>query len=153
LHCHRPVQNSTASMLAQTCKYLRARVHASLDEIGLYRGQQFVLCALWEQEGITHSELADKLHVQPATVTNALKRMEQAGLVVRRQDARDRRVSRVYLTDAGRDIRGAVEQVWGELEAKTFAGFSTEERAKLCDFLCRIRENLVRETVSDRSRE
>ncbi len=140
-------------MLAQTCKYLRARVHTSLDEIGLYRGQQFVLCALWEREGITHSELASKLHVQPATVTNALKRMEQAGLVVRRHDARDHRVSRVYLTDAGRDIREAVERVWGELEAQTFAGFSAEERARLCDFLCRIRENLVGEAASNRSRE
>ena len=139
-----PLQQATSQLLVQTCKLLRIRAHALLEEIGLYGGQQFVLMALWEKEGITHSELAEQLHVRPATVTNALKRMERAGFVERRQDTEDQRVSRVYLTDAGRNIRDAVEGVWRELEGQTFAGFSSEERALLNQFLLRIRNNLMR---------
>jgi DNA-binding MarR family transcriptional regulator len=139
---HGPLRDTTGFLLARTCKLLRARVHALLDDIGLYRGQQFFLCALWEQEGITHSELARRINVQPATVTNALKRMESAGLVERRQDAADHRVSRVYLTDAGREIRGAVESTWDTLEEQAFAGFSAEERALLRRALRRILANL-----------
>ena len=140
-----PLQQATSHLLAQTCKLLRIRAHASLEEIGLYGGQQFVLMALWENEGITHSELAEQLHVRPATITNALKRMERSGFVERRQDTEDQRVSRVYLTDAGRNIRDAVEGVWRDLEGQTFGGFSSEERTLLDQFLIRIRNNLLRE--------
>ena len=140
-----PLQQATSHSLVQMCKLLRARAHALLEEIGLYGGQQFVLMALWQKEGITHSELAGQLHVRPATITNALKRMERAGFLERQQDAEDQRVSRVYLTDAGRNIRDAVEGVWRELEGQTFAGFSPEERALLGQFLLRIRNNLMRE--------
>jgi len=140
-----PLQETTGYLLAQICKLTRVRAHASLEEFGLYRGQQFVLCALWEQEGITHSELAEQLLVQPATITNALKRMEKAGLVERRQDTKDQRVSRVYLTDAGRNIRDVVEGVWGKLEEQTFTGFSLEERDLLRHLLLQILANLKRE--------
>ena len=132
-------------LLAQVCKAHHFRARTLLDELGLYRGQQFVLCALWAEEGITHSELAERLHVHPATVTNAIKRMEQAGFVERRPDLEDQRVSRVYLTDAGREIQDAVEGVWAELEEQTLDGFSEAERSTLEQFLERILRNLIEE--------
>lgn len=144
---------TTGHSLAQTCKLLRARVHSMLDEVGLYRGQQFVLGALWAGEGVTHSELARKLHIRPATMTNALKRMERAGLVERRPDQEDQRVSRVYLTDAGRSIRDGVERVWSELEDVAFAGFTTQERTQFQEMLRRIQENLMQDTKDSRSQE
>jgi DNA-binding MarR family transcriptional regulator len=130
-------------LLAQVCKAHHFRARRLLDEIGLYRGQQFVLCALWKEEGITHSELAERLQVHPATVTNAIKRMERAGFVERRADPEDQRVSRVYLTDAGLEIRGAVEEIWAELEKRTLEGFSAEEQDELRGFLQRVHENLT----------
>jgi DNA-binding MarR family transcriptional regulator len=136
------LSTTTGYLLAHVCRAHHARARALLDEIGLYRGQQFVLCALWKREGVTHSELAERLHVHPATVTNALKRMERAGFLERRSDPQDQRVSRVYLTDAGREIRGAVERIWSELEDETLEGFSPEERATLERLLERVRENL-----------
>ncbi len=129
-------------LLARICRAHYRRARALLDDVGLYRGQQFVLCALWKEEGLTHSDLADHLGVSPATVTNALKRMEQAGFLERRPDPQDQRVSRVYLTEAGREIRGAVEEIWGELEQETLQGFSPEERQALERLLQRICANL-----------
>jgi len=129
-------------VLGQVCKAHYVRARRLLDDLGLYRGQQFVLCALWKEEGISHSELADRLGVHPTTVTNAVKRMERSGFVERRPDLSDQRVSRVYLTDAGREIQGAVEQIWAQLEARTLEGFSAEEREMLRGFLERIHENL-----------
>jgi DNA-binding MarR family transcriptional regulator len=140
---HNPLKESTGYLLARICRLVRIRAHAMLDEVGLYRGQHFVLRALWAREGITHSELAGQLNVQPATVTNTLKRMEKAGLVERRRDTEDERVSRVYLTEVGRDIRASVERVWRELEAQTFAGFTQGERDSLDRLLIRLYENLV----------
>ena len=147
----KPTYETTGYMLTQTCRLLRTQAHALLGEIGLCGGQQFVLHALWAEEGITHSELAERLKVRPATVTNMLKRMEKAGLVERRQDTKDQRVSRAYLTDAGLDIRDAVEETWRELERQAFSGFSSEERDSLDQLLIRTRENLLHKAADDGS--
>lgn len=48
------------------------------------------------------TDLARRLQVTTATITNRLDRLEQRGFVVRRADAQDRRAVRVALTDAGR---------------------------------------------------
>jgi DNA-binding MarR family transcriptional regulator len=130
-------------LLAQICKLHYARMHTLLEELGLYRGQPPMLFALWEREGATHGELAARLHVKPATITKMITRMERAGFVERRSDPEDQRVSRVYLSDAGRSIREQVEQVWRTLEEETFEGFSTEKRDLLQQFLLQMRENLA----------
>jgi DNA-binding MarR family transcriptional regulator len=139
------VSESIDFLLAQVCRLHHSRARTLLEEFGLFRGQPPLLFALWEEEGLTHSELAEHLHVQPATITKMIKRMERAGFVERSQDVEDQRVSRVYLTDAGRNIRDALEGVLRELEEQTFAGFSSEECALLNRFLLRIHNNLMQE--------
>jgi len=138
-----PPLESLDFLLAQVCRLHHTRARALLEGIGLYRGQPPLLFALWEKEGRTHSELADILSVQPSTITKMLKRMERAGFVERRQDLDDQRVSRVYLTDAGRVIQNEVQQVFLALEEETFDGFTLEERALLRRLLARIRDNLT----------
>ena len=133
---------SLDSLFAQICRLKHARIHTLLETLGLYRGQPSVLQALWEQEGLMHTELARRLQVQPATITKMLQRMEKAGFVERRPDPDDQRVSRVYLTDAGRAVRADVQQVWRQLEEEAFAGFTLEERVLLRRFFLQVRENL-----------
>ena len=105
-----------------------------------------MLRALWEQEGLAHGELAARLHVQPATTTKMIQRMEKAGFVERRPDPVDQRVSRVYLTDVGRAVQEEVKQVWRTLEDETFAGFTLQERVLLRRLFLQVRENLIRAT-------
>jgi len=133
-------------LLAQVCRLHHSRARTLLHGLGLYRGQAPALHALWEQEGLMHSELAAQMHVTPATITKMIQRMEKAGFVERRPDPQDQRVSRVYLTDAGRAIRAQVHQVLDALEDEIFAGFTLEERVLLRRFLLQIRENLIRAT-------
>ena len=137
-------REALVELLMQICMLNRRRMHALLDEIGLYRGQPHVLHALWNQEGLTHSQLAHMLHRSPATMTNMLKRMQKAGFVERRPDPEDERISRVYLTDAGRAIQERVAHVWREIEQQSFAGFGDQERDQLQGHLARVRDNLLR---------
>ena len=58
---------------------------------------------------------------------------------MRRPDPDDQRVSRVYLTEAGRAVQGRVQAVWDQMEAETFAGFTPEERVLLRRFLLQLR--------------
>ena len=142
-----PKPESLDFLLVQICRLHHARAHTLLEELDLYRGQPPVLFALWEQEGLTHSELAARLHVKPATITKMINRMEKTGFVQRRSDSEDQRVSRVYLTDAGRAIQNEVERVWRTLLEETFVGFSPEERVLLRRFFLQMRENLLQVTT------
>ena len=139
-----PETQTLDALLAQVSHLHHYRAHESLDILGLYRGQPPVLFALWDQDGLTHSELAEKLEITPATVTRMIQRMEKTGFVQRKPDAKDeQRISRVYLTEAGRAVHAKLQSVRDRMEVENFAGFNDEERAMLRSFLLRIRENLA----------
>ncbi len=76
-----------------------------LDELGLTYPQYLVMLVLWEHEGLTVSELGNRLALDSGTLTPLLKRLESAGLVRRRRDADDERRVLVALTEAGRGLR------------------------------------------------
>jgi len=105
-------------------------------------GQEMVLLRLWAQEGPTHTDLAAALGVEAPTVTKALQRMERAGLVQRRPDADDARVSRVYLTPRGRALEEPVRRAWHDLETAAMTGLTLEERLLLRRLLLQVRDNL-----------
>jgi DNA-binding MarR family transcriptional regulator len=130
-------------LLVQVCKAHRNRVQTRLSEIGLYAGQEMILMRLCEAQGVTQSQLVDDLCVEPPTVTKMLQRMESVGLVERRQDSEDARVSRVYLTAQGEAIEERLRTIWQELEMKTTAGLSETEQALLRRLLLQVYANLA----------
>jgi len=136
--------HSLDHLLAQVSRLHHARGHKAFAELGLHRGQPPLLRLLWQEEGRTHSELADLLHVAPATITKMIQRMEKAGFVERRADPDDQRVSRVHLTDGGRGLHEHLSALTQRLDGETFDGFSEDERAALYSLLMRVRENLIK---------
>ena len=140
----KPIGETSGYLLARACKAHRGRVGASLAELGLHVGQEMVLSHLWRQDGLTPSELAGRLGVEPPTVTNTLSRMEKAGLLERCQDPGDARCTRVYLTEQGRELREPVERRWEAVQKRAFAGITAEEEALLRDLLVKIHGNLIR---------
>ncbi|HQE93961.1 MAG TPA: MarR family transcriptional regulator [Anaerolineae bacterium] len=141
---HADGSESLDFLLAQVCKLHQRRVHTLFDELRLYHGQPPLLFELWAQDGQTHKELARRLHIRAATVTKMVQRMEKTGFVERRNDPDDQRVSRVCLTDAGRDIKENVNQIFQQLEDETFADFTLEEQVLLRRFFLQMRDNLLR---------
>jgi len=144
-----PQSESIDFMLTQVCRLHHTRARALLEGMGLYRGQPPLLFILREKDGRSHSKLAEHLHVQPATITKMVTRMERAGFVERKQDLEDQRVSRVYLTESGRAIQEEAKQKLRALEDETFAGFTLEDCVLLRRFLLQIRDNLLRATEQD----
>lgn len=128
-------------LLTQVTRAHRARMGAGLAALGLHLGQEAVLMQLWAEEGLTQSELVERLGVEPPTVTKMLQRMERAGFVTRRADARDARVSRVHLTARGRKLEAPVRAVWRRAEAQLVKRLSPEERALLRRLLRALRDD------------
>jgi DNA-binding MarR family transcriptional regulator len=71
---------------------------------GVHPGQIFCLRVASAHDGISQRELADELHVAAPSISRMLQGMEKAGLVERRDDERDQRVTRVYVTERGRAL-------------------------------------------------
>ena len=141
-----PTLERTADLLSKVCGLKHRRMHELLDDLGLYSGQPSVLRVLWERDGMTQSELTERLSRSPSTITKTVKRMEKAGFVERRADPRDERVSHVYLTDVVRSVKAALEGVWRAFEEQAFAGFSEKELAIFRDLLHRICRNIKDES-------
>jgi len=129
-------------LVAQVCQAYRSLSDAFIDRIGMHRAQATVLCRLYEQDGMTQSEIGEQLAVQGATVTNMLKRMEESGLVTRRRDADDNRLVRVYLTRSGQEKERAINEQFLELERAVFEGISEDDRVSLRHFLRRLLHNM-----------
>jgi DNA-binding MarR family transcriptional regulator len=140
----KPIGETSGYLLARVCKAHRGGVGATLAELGLHVGQEMVLSHLWRQDGLSPSELAERLGVEPPTVTNMLSRMEKARLLERCRDPGDARCTRVYLTKKGRELREPVERRWEAVQKRAFAGITAEEEALLCDLLVKIHGNLTR---------
>ena len=129
--------------LAQAAHAYRVRAGSRLARIELHSGQDALLKALHESDGMSMSDLAASLGVQPPTVTKMLQRMETSDLVDRRPDATDRRAIRVYLTPKGRRLKGKVDKLWAELGSRAFDGLSDRQRSSLRSLLSAVEGNLA----------
>lgn len=136
------IPETISYQLVQLARAHRAKAQALLGRLGLHPGQEMLLVHLWEEDGLTHSEIAGRCDITPATVSKVADKMESAGYIRRRPDAEDQRVSRLYLTPAGRDLRAEVDAVWKELEEVSIANLTLEERLLLRRLLAQMAANL-----------
>jgi MarR family transcriptional regulator, organic hydroperoxide resistance regulator len=82
-----------------------------LDPLGLTYPQYLVLLVLWQDDGLSVSQLGQRLALDSGTLTPLLKRLEVSGLVQRLRDAADERRVLLQLTAAGRALRSRALQV------------------------------------------
>jgi MarR family transcriptional regulator, organic hydroperoxide resistance regulator len=138
----KPLTPTISFLLGYTCKALHNAAENALASVGLYAGQEQCLSTLWEEEGLTQVELAQRMCVRPPKVNKMLTRLEAAGLVERRLDPEDNRFSRVYLTKKSRNVKQEVEQAFSKLEERVVANLSPEEQILLKRLLIQVHENL-----------
>lgn len=91
---------------------------AELAPYGVTPGQYAVLKCLWDENGQTGKQLAERLFLDGSTVTGVMDRMEQKGLIIKKADPRDRRALQVNLTDKGRNLEEPLTKVIEEANQK-----------------------------------
>jgi len=138
----RQIQDYIGFQVLQVHKAHRQLAEAALNKLGVHTGQEMILLQLWIEEGIPQSQLAASREVEPPTATKMLQRMERAGLIERRPDPTDARISRVYLSERGRALEQPVLDVWKQLETQTVADLSLTEQALLHRLLMQVLTNL-----------
>ena len=121
---------------------MRRNYSEMLRELNLHVGQDQLLCRLWREDGVTQTQLSERLNCEPPTIANMVKALESYDLIYRQRDELDGRVNRVYLTTKGQDIKDPVERIWVKQQDKLLDGISSEERIVLKKLLKKMAENI-----------
>ncbi|MDK4711193.1 MarR family winged helix-turn-helix transcriptional regulator [Rhizobium sp. CNPSo 4039] len=128
--------------LTQAARSMRTVMTRSLTASGLYAGQDGVILALAASDGLPAGTLAQKLGVKAPTMTRTIGRMEAQGFVERRPDADDARLTKVYLTEAGRNSVSEIESSAASCDELATRGFSEKDIRSLVRLLKTIEHNL-----------
>ena len=125
-----------------------SRLHAtradqSLEAIGLFRGQAILLMLLSHQDGLTHSEIAEKLEISPAAATKVIKRMEALHYLQRRPDPADERISRVFLEEESWTVIRQIKNAFQQIDQILLTDLSPDEKDMLIKLLNKVYANLL----------
>lgn len=91
--------------LAVASRSVVASYRTVLEPLGLTHPQYLAMLALWQHGTLSVKALGALLHLEPATISPLVKRLEQSGLVTRTRSSSDERSIDVVLTSEGRALR------------------------------------------------
>lgn len=132
--------------LVSQIKRLSGRILAQIlaeKNIDAFNGAQgHILYVLWQQDGISLRELADKTGLAATTLTSMVDRMEKAGLVCRVPDKNDRRKTLLALTEKAKSLEKDYILVSAKMSDIFYEGFSEGEIRQCEAMLTRILENM-----------
>lgn len=120
----------------------RSIIDSKFREKGIYFGQPPILKYLSEHKNATQKEIADALHVSAPSIATSLKRMEDAGLVVRLESKTDARRNNLKLTKKGKDLTEYADNLFLNIDNATFSDFSEEDIDMLVSLFERMNNNL-----------
>lgn len=134
--------DTTSYYIVQIAKLHRQMISDEFAKLGIFVGQDMILRLLWEEDGLTQTQIINQLKVEPPTITKMIHRMEKTGLLKRRRDPKDARVSRIFLTERGFELKGPITQVWNDMEDRLVQGMPDEEQSRLRTILQGLLSNL-----------
>ena len=110
-----------------------------LKPLGLTYTQYIVFLVLWEKDGVSVTEIGEKLMLDNGTLSPLLKKMEQAGYVERRRCREDDRVVEITLTEKGRALQEEAKDI--PLKAAGCIDLPPEKAQQLYALLYELLEN------------
>jgi MarR family transcriptional regulator, organic hydroperoxide resistance regulator len=138
----------------RVAKLSRSAVDEIMRQYGGRGGQNHILYALYEKDGLTPIEVARKLGIAAPTVVKMSSHMVASGLITRRRDSIDRRRVHLHLTDRGRAVKKPIEEATRQFRRALSAGLTSEERKVMSSALAKMVRNMERSggsVVSDES--
>jgi DNA-binding MarR family transcriptional regulator len=128
--------------LGEVQRMVRAYADKAAARYGITRAQWAVLAKVERNEGMKQTELAEQMEMQPITLTRLIDKLCDSSWIERRGDENDRRVNRLYLKKAGRQLLGKLSGLRSELTATALDGISPADAQRLLSQMEAIKENV-----------
>lgn len=137
--------NPLGFLLVDVARLFRQDFERAVVEAGLSLtpGEIRALLYVWRFEGSRQAVLAERMGVEPMTMSAYLDRLENRALIERNVDKNDRRAKVVNTTQAAADIFEEIRPIAAAMYERLVRGFNDEEREAVSQLLTRIRQNLT----------
>jgi len=102
-----PLENSLGFIVYRAALHMKSALQRRFKQRGydITTEQWSILLSLWEKDGRTQQEIADKTCKNKANITRFIDDLERSGYVMRKPDIADRRKYAVHLTARGQNLR------------------------------------------------
>jgi DNA-binding MarR family transcriptional regulator len=115
-----------------------------MKPLGVTRAQWWVLAYLSRGDGMMQTQLAHALDVGKASLGVVIERLENAGLIERREDPIDKRAKRIYMTRAGQPLLEKMQKEESRLNELILGELSPDERETMIRQLTLLKQALSR---------
>lgn len=130
-------------LISDVARLMRTVFDRRVRKIGLTRAQWLVLTRLYRRPGASQSELAEMMEVEKASAGRMIDRLEAKGWVIRRAQAGDRRVNRIYLTPEAERVHRRMWRIAEATVEDALGSLSRRDTKQLLTFLTRIKVSLL----------
>ncbi len=111
----------------------------------LHFGQVPVLLYIREHDRCTQVDLAEALHVTPASIATSTKRLQKAGYLTKTVNENNLRCKQLSITEEGKRALELHKEPFDAFDRAAFSGFSNEELDTLAAYLDRIARNMAQQ--------
>ena len=129
--------------VSETALALRRAFDRRAAALGVTRAQWRALARIAREDGMRQVDLAEALDIEPITLCRMVDRLQEAGLVERRADAKDRRAWRLHLTEAAGPTVERLQGLAADFLADALAGVGEDDQELVRDVLARVRANVA----------
>lgn len=119
-------------LLAKANQKAQKNLKKRMKSFGLTTVQGLILGAIYEENGLTASDIGARLVLDNATISGVLDRLMEGGWITKTSDDTDRRIQRIMLTDqSNTSLVDDLFQVRSDANEETLENLSHEERVLL----------------------
>ncbi|MGH0054524.1 MAG: MarR family winged helix-turn-helix transcriptional regulator [Sphaerochaetaceae bacterium] len=139
--------NSLGRLVAILHRNNQMYLNSHLKPWDITSGEVGILMRLYSKEGKTQEELSQWMHIDKAAITRTIHTLEEKGIIIRKQDSKDRRCNRIYLTEKGKQLEAEIVPIvrsWSEHISKIIG---QEAYTMLCEELESLLSVLKKESV------
>ena len=134
---------NTSTLIKKASGLLVKKANELLKSHEITHAYTYFLMELYEQDGLTQSEMHKRIGIEQPTAVRTLDRMERDGLIIRNPSKIDRRAISINLTDKARQYQPIIDQCARELNHISLSGFTTTEKELLNQLIERLNDNLL----------
>ncbi|MYZ48005.1 MarR family winged helix-turn-helix transcriptional regulator [Propylenella binzhouense] len=147
---HDQVSDSVSNLVVDLARLFRQRMDEAFaaEGLDLTPGEGRTLLRIARNEPIRQNVLAERLGIEPMTVSGFVDRLERRGLVARETDPADRRAKLVRSLPAAAPLVAHLDAVVAGLRERALSGFSRAEGEAVRRALVRMRANLATEALA-----
>ena len=135
-------KESIGRLISCINRYTHIYLRDSMQKYNLGSGQFRLLTTLYKHgDGINQEYFANFLKMDKATAARSIKKMENAGFIIRKKDENDNRAYNVFLTDKAKKLQPKIKYILNKWTQILLKDFSEEEQKIYINFLKKSEKN------------